>query len=233
MGLKVIGAGWGRTGTESLKNALEILGYNKCYHMFELMKDSSRLDYWEQLDVERHTDFDALFAGYDAGVDFPVAGYYKELMAHYPEAKVILTVRDPEKWVESASKTILKRPPEFLFIALRFLGFFSKKLGSFPKIFAYASRTVHVEMLENRLTDREFLKAKLQEWNEEVIRYVPQDRLLVYEVKDGWGPLCAFLNKPVPEVAFPLANDSDAFQKKLQLRNFLKEFHGKNVSNPL
>lgn len=228
MALQVIGAGWGRTGTESLKHALEILGYNKCYHMFELLKGGSRLPYWEELDAQGHTNFDALFAGYEAGVDFPVASYYKELMTQYPTAKVILTVRDPDKWVDSALKTILKRPPRFLFVALHFFGFFSKKISAFPKIFAYAARTVHIELLENKLNNREFLKAKLLEWNEEVIRTVPKDRLLVYEVKDGWWPLCAFLNKPVPAVAFPRANDSNAFQKKLQLGNFLKEFYAKN-----
>lgn len=223
MPLQVIGAGWGRTGTESLKKALEMLGYQKCYHMFELMKEGSRLKYWEELEASRTTDFEALFEGYSAAVDFPAISYYKELMQKYPDAKVILTVRDPDRWYESASKTILKRPPEFLFIALRFLSFFSKKLGTFPKVFAYAERTVHKEMLEGRLTDASFLKAKLQEWNEAVIRTVPADRLLVYEVRDGWEPLCNFLGKPIPGMPFPRANDSDAFQKRLKLKALIKD----------
>lgn len=223
MPLQVIGAGWGRTGTESLKKALEILGYNKCYHMFELMKEGSRLKYWEELDATRYTDFDALFEGYSAAVDFPVASYYKELMVQYPEAKIVLTVRDPDKWLESASKTILKKPPQFLFLALRFLSLFSKKLGTFPQVYAYAERTIHKELLQNRLTDGAFLKAKLKEWNEEVIRSVPAERLLVYEVKDGWAPLCNFLEKPIPEIPFPRANDSDAFQKRLKLKALIKD----------
>lgn len=223
MPLQVIGAGWGRTGTESLKKALEILGYNKCYHMFELLKDGSRLQFWEELDANRKTDFEALFDGYSAAVDFPAASYYKELMEQYPEAKVVLTVRDPDKWYESASKTILKKPPRFIFIALRFLSLFSKKLGTFPKVFAYAERTVHQELLQGKLTDAAFLKAKMQEWNEEVIRTVPAERLLVYEVKEGWEPLCTFLGQPIPSEPFPRANDSDAFQKRLKLKALIKE----------
>jgi len=223
MPLQVIGAGWGRTGTESLKKALEILGYNKCYHMFELMKEGSRLKYWEELDANRSTDFEALFEGYSAAVDFPVASYYKELMEQYPEAKIILTVRDPNKWLESASKTILKKPPQFLFLALRFLSLFSKKLGTFPMVYAYAERIVHKDILQGRLTDAEFLKVKLQAWNEEVIRTVPAERLLVYEVKDGWEPLCTFLGKPIPSAPFPRANDSDAFQKRLSLKSLIKD----------
>ncbi len=222
MGLKIIGAGWGRTGTESLKKALEILGYTKCYHMFELLTDSTRLRFWEQLDQERTTNFEALFEGYEAGVDFPVAGYYKELMQHYPDAKVILTVRDPDKWFESASKTILRKPPAFVFLVLRFLGLFSRKMGNFPKVHAYAERTILKGLLQGRLTDREFLKAKMQEWNNEVVQSVPPDRLLIYEVKNGWEPLCAFLGKPVPNTPFPRANDSDAFQKRLKLKNLIK-----------
>lgn len=222
MSIQVIGAGWGRTGTESLKKALEILGYNKCYHMFELMKDGSRLKYWEELDAQRSTDFAALFEGYSAAVDFPAASYYHELMQQYPEAKVVLTVRDPDKWLESASKTILKKPPQFLFLALRFLSLFFKKLGTFPKVYAYAERTVHKELLQGRLTDAEFLKAKMQEWNEEVIRTVPAERLLIYEVKDGWESLCTFLGKPIPTTPFPRANDSDAFQKRLKLTALIK-----------
>jgi hypothetical protein len=222
MALEIIGAGWGRTGTESLKKALEILGYNKCYHMFELIKEGDRLKYWEQLEKERTTDFESLFQGYKAAVDFPVAAYYKEIMQHYPHAKIILTVRDPDKWFDSATKTIFRGTPAPVMMIMRFLGLFSKKLGYFPKVIDYAVRAFLKGMMQGKVKDRDFMKAKLKAWNEEVMQYVPADKLLVYEVKDGWEPLCAFLDKPEPQVPFPRSNDSDAFQKRLKLKNLVK-----------
>ncbi len=223
MALKVIGAGWGRTGTESLKKALEILEGKPCYHMFELVKDGRRLRFWEALERSGKTDFDALFEGYSSAVDFPAAYYYKQLMAKYPDAKIILTVRDPDKWFESASKTIFRKPPAFVFLVLRFLGMFSERLGTFPKVFDYASRAfLQSDLFQNRLTDKAFLAQQMADWNAEVIRSVPAERLLIYQVSEGWGPLCRFLGKPVPEVSFPRANDSDAFQKRLELKNLIK-----------
>ena len=134
MALKVIGAGWGRTGTESLKMALEQLGFDRCYHGFDLMNDGRKLQYWKQLHTERTTDFDELFKGYHAAVDTPAAFYYRELLQQYPDAKVILTVRDAGKWYDSAANTIFKRPPPVKYAILKFLGRLSKKLSYVPQI---------------------------------------------------------------------------------------------------
>ena len=111
--LKVIGAGLGRTGTESLKKALEQLGFAKCYHMFELMKHPEHLSEWQALRRGQAPNYDFLFEGYASCADFPAAIYYQEFMEKYPEAKVILTVRDPDRWFDSASKTIFKKPRPF------------------------------------------------------------------------------------------------------------------------
>src|SRR5690349_17851478 len=105
MALRVIGAGFGRTGTESLKAALEQLGFGPCDHMFELIKTTWRVEHLERLERGEPTDFEALFDGFQSAVDFPYALYYRQLMEAYPNAKVILTVRDPEAWYESARKT--------------------------------------------------------------------------------------------------------------------------------
>ena len=106
MTLKVIGAGFGRTGTQSLKVALEELGFGKCYHMQEVMRNPSHFKKWAEIMEGGKADWDALFEGYQSGADWPLAAYYKELMVAYPDAKVILTVRDPERWYESISTTL-------------------------------------------------------------------------------------------------------------------------------
>lgn len=96
MGLKVIGAGFGRTGTRSLKTALEELGFGKCYHMVEVIKHPRHLKFWVEIMNGGEMDWENLFRGYRSSTDWPVAAYYRELMDFYPDAKIILTVREPE-----------------------------------------------------------------------------------------------------------------------------------------
>ncbi len=107
MGLSVIGAGYGRTGTLSLKSALEILGYNKCHHMIEVIHKPGESERW--LDAIDHpdVDWDALFEGFQACVDWPACHFYRTLADYYPNAKVILTVRDPADWFRSMTATTL------------------------------------------------------------------------------------------------------------------------------
>src|SRR5207248_1610854 len=107
-GLKIIGAGFGRTGTMSLKVALEELGFRPCYHMIEVFERPADIAVWEVAAMGKPIDWAALFAGYQATVDWPACIFYKELMHVYPDAKVILTVRNPENWYESAKSTIFQ-----------------------------------------------------------------------------------------------------------------------------
>ena len=224
MGLKVIGAGWGRTGTESLKKALEILGFGKCYHMFELIKSGYDVVYWEQLSHGEKPDYQKLFEGYHSAVDFPACLYYKELMIQYPEAKVILSYRDAEKWYASASKTIFKPLPKLLLYASRFLGLFNKKIAQFPKIYEKVIRPMFDGTLEGRTDDHDYMIDAYNRWVEDVKRSVPPDRLLVFEAAEGWEPLCRFLAVPVPPVPYPRGNDRDQFNERIKPGNFLREF---------
>jgi hypothetical protein len=216
MALKVIGAGWGRTGTESLKMALEQLGFDRCYHGFDLMNDGRKLQYWKQLHDEGKTDYEALFNGYLAAVDTPAAYYYRELMQQYPEAKVVLTVRDAGKWYDSAVNTIFKRPPPTKYAILKFLGRLSKKLSYVPQIDEHLQAIFFRDEFKNKLDDREFMIAWYNQWNERVKTTVPPDRLLVYEVAQGWEPLCKFLNVPVPATPFPQTNKKENFQQRVE-----------------
>ena len=107
MALSVLGAGFGRTGTESLKKALEILGFGPCYHMFEVLPHQERVDQWVSLAQGKTPDWDEIFDGYHSSVDWPAAHFWRDIAEHYPDAKIILSVRDSERWFESMSNTIL------------------------------------------------------------------------------------------------------------------------------
>lgn len=216
MPLKVIGAGWGRTGTESLKIALEQLGFTRCYHGFDLFNDGRKLKYWKQLHAEGKTDFDALFDGYQAAVDFPAAHYYRELMKQYPDAKIILTVRDADKWYNSAANTIFKEPEPVKFTILKWMGKLSTKLSYIPQIYYHIQTFLFKEAFQDKMKDKVAMMAMFNAWSEEVKRTVPAEKLLVYEVQQGWEPLCAFLNIPVPSTPFPRTNSKESFQKRIE-----------------
>lgn len=212
MTLKVIGAGLGRTGTFSLKFALEKLLDEPCYHMFELMKRPQDLPTWKAaLDGESH-DWSVPFSEYGAAVDYPVAYFWEEILAAYPDAKVILTVRDPESWYDSAKNTIYKFEPntaEKLSIGMRWL--FKRSLRTMVKTGLYAEKLVWKTHFEDRFDDKDFAISVFEKHNSHVRDTVPAERLLEFNVKEGWGPLCDFLGTPVPDAPFPHENERAAF----------------------
>jgi hypothetical protein len=195
MALKVIGAGFGRTGTMSLKAALEQLGLGPCYHMVECLPRGP--EHWQKwIDAASgKPDWSSLFDGFESTVDFPSCSSYKALAAHYPDAKVVLTVRDPERWFESTQDTIFA--PHWI----KYLR--NVEMGKFIKL------TVN-DYLQDRMHDKAHLIQRFQEHIEEVRNTIPASRLLVFEVKQGWGPLCKFLELPEPDADFPFLNDEEA-----------------------
>jgi hypothetical protein len=194
MPLQIIGAGFGRTGTLSLKTALEQLGY-PCYHMVECFpKGPPHWRLWEQAMAGR-PDWDALFEGFTATVDFPACTSYRALADYYPNAKVILTVRDPEKWFQSVQDTIFA--PHWM----EFLP--SSEAGP------YMQATIN-DYFDDRMHDREHLIRRFNEHTEAVKAAIPPERLLVFEAVHGWEPLCEFLGHPVPDGDYPHVNDTQA-----------------------
>ena len=195
MTLQVIGAGLGRTGTMSLKVALEQLGLGPCYHMVECLPRGP--EHWQKwIDaVNGKPDWDGIFDGFHSTVDFPSCSSYRALAAYYPDAKVVLTVRDPERWFESTQETIFS--PRWIDY-LR-----SVEAGQFMQ------GTVN-DYLQDRMHDKDHLIQRFQEHIEEVRNAIPASRLLIFEVKDGWGPLCEFLERPRPDGDFPFVNDEVA-----------------------
>ena len=212
MTLKVIGAGFGRTGTTSIKAALEQLGFTQCYHMQEVIKHPAHVQRWIDVMDGKPVDWDALFAGYQATVDWPACNFYEQLMAHYPNAKVLLTVRDPDKWYDSCLNTIyaMYHKPVMRFVRRLF--------PLMQRFMAMNDRLIWQGDFQGRFADRSYAIKVFNAHNAAIKAAVPAERLLVYDVKEGWEPLCRFLNVPVPQgVPFPHLNDSGVFQRMFQL----------------
>jgi hypothetical protein len=204
MGIKVIGAGFGRTGTLSLKAALEHLGLGPCYHMLEVRKDPVRADAWYDAAQGETVDWDDVLRGYQACVDWPACHFWRPLAEHYPGAKVILTVRDEEGWWKSISNTI-------------FRNFQSTDEVTDPDRLRARrmSRNLIVEkVFGGILDDREHALAVYRANIETVREALPAERLLVFDVAEGWGPLCEFLDLPVPGIDFPRTNNTREFHER-------------------
>lgn len=214
MTLKIIGAGFGRTGTMSTYVALKQLGF-PCYHMIEVIRNKankSHLDFWRRVANTpagtRH-DWNQVFANYTAAVDFPASGVWRELMAAYPDAKVLLTLhpKGAEAWYESTIETIYFTENRWQFQVLKVTTPFGRKFGDMSR------KLLWERTLKGTMSDRERAIAQYKQHIEDVKAAVPADRLLVYSVDQGWNPLCKFLNVPVPAEPFPNVNDRADIQK--------------------
>ncbi|NWG07189.1 MAG: sulfotransferase family protein [Chloroflexi bacterium] len=215
MALKVIGAGFGRTGTRSLKYALEELGFEKCYHMEEVIKHPSHLKRWADVMKGGASDWEALFHGYQAATDWPTAAYYQELMTVYPDARVILTVREPEGWHTSVMNTLYQ-------VSRRF-NRFTKFIPPLHQFLNGMEKVVWQGIFQNRVEDKCHAVRVFNEHIEEVKRIVPRERLLVFEAGQGWEPLCAFLGVPVPMgKPYPHRNSGTVVRWLLKYRAILK-----------
>ena len=197
--MQVIGAGVGRTGTYSLKLAINRLGLGPCHHMEAVLQDMAvQVPLWSDA-VEGRPDWQRIYRGFASAVDWPTACFFRELVATYPEAKFVLTLRDPDRWADSFAATIYK------LLAGRDLDSPDKRAW--------------LEMADRVITRTGFppglgqnaLRDAFVAHNEAVKATIPADRLLVYEVKHGWGPLCEFLGTPVPDEPFPRTNDRVEF----------------------
>jgi hypothetical protein len=218
MPLKIIGTGLGRTGTHSLKIALERLGFGKCYHMVELFQNPSGLKYFERAEKGDEVNWEELFEGYLSAVDYPVARYYKQIAAFYPDAKFIHTIRDSESWYRSASDTIFwaSKPTSWRILKLAVHIPFSSTARKRIPVLKYNGKLAELEFGKD-LKDKEKVIQRFNEHNTEVINTIPKDRLLVFDPKDEWEPLCKFLDVPLPDVPFPKSNTRDEFIRNVNI----------------
>ena len=215
--LEIVGVGFGRTGTDSTRTALNRLGF-PCYHMFEVLENPDNpdhLDFW--LEVARSEpgvqhDWQRVFANYRATVDNPGACVWRELLEANPTAKVLLTLhpKGPEAWYRSTINTIYAIRSRWQFRLLRRL---VPKLGKMGEM---TDRLIWTRFHRSTMDDPAAAVRRYEEHREEVLAAVAPERLLEFRASDGWEPLCAFLGVPVPDQPFPRTNDSASFQRRLR-----------------
>lgn len=198
MALKVVGSGLGRTGTLSLKHALEQLGFGPCHHMIEVFGHPQSMPLWVAAG-EGQGDWDLIFRDYAAAVDYPTAAFWREIAAHFPEAKVVHSTRNPDSWFDSTQATIFAP-------------------GSFadnPPPAAKAFFDAFTGPMAGRVHDRAFMIDHFRRHEAQVRATISRDRLLVFEAGEGWDRLCAFLGVPVPDTPFPSANSRAEFVSRV------------------
>jgi hypothetical protein len=206
MALEVIGPGLPRTVTMSLKLALEQLGFGPCHHASEFFSKPHLLPLWEGA-FDGRPDWDATFAGYRSTTDSPGCDFFEELAAFYPQAKVILTTRDAERWHKSVESTLTPAVRQML------------ASNPFAQKMEARSKTPYS-------ADSAKMIAAFHAHNERVVKTIPAERLLVFRIGDGWEPLCSFLGVPVPLGEYPHANEGDKFEAAFTSQ-FERAFGGK------
>jgi hypothetical protein len=213
--MRLIGAGLPRTGTLSQKVALEMLGIGPCYHMVNVLADLDETDVWRRA-LEGEEPWEQLFGGYQATVDWPSSFFYRELIEFYPNAKVLLSVRDAEGWERSMRDTIWGVLYGDLLI--RDLSDARSRVDAKWRGYTEMMRGMWERsglIAEGAHTTSESMRAAMERYNQEVQATVPPERLLVWSPAEGWEPLCRFLELPAPDVPFPHLNDSEEFAERV------------------
>jgi len=209
MTLQVIGAGLGRTGTLTLKTALEQLGFGPCHHMVEVFANPEQVPFWNRAALGEAVEWGELYGTYRATVDWPGCHFYAELAERYPEAKVILSLRDPERWYVSMSETILK--------SMGMMGF--GEPGKIPEDHPMRFGGI---IIPQKTFNYDFSKdnviAAFERHLANVRSTIAPERLLEFEASQGWEPLCQFLGVPVPEEPFPRTNSREEFWEHVTKR---------------
>jgi hypothetical protein len=210
--LQVIGAGFGRTGTLSLKAALATLGIAPCHHMVEVAGSPEQAPRWVAAARDGAADWHALLEGFRAAVDWPGSAFWRELGVAFPDARVILTVRDAAAWYASFRDTILEHTAAL-----------APPPGSALRaVYDLTHELVLDGVFTGRAADASCAMRVYEAHNRSVVEAIAAERLLVYDVATGWGPLCRFLDRPVPRAPFPHLNTR---------AGFLREYFGRRGRN--
>ncbi|MDX1779988.1 MAG: sulfotransferase [Thalassovita sp.] len=202
MTLKIIGSGFGRTGTRSLKEALEILGFGPCHHMEEVLANPPQVAHWQAVCDGLSPDWDKVFKGYQSQIDWPGAHVWQDLAGAFPGAKIIHSMRPDDSWWNSFSGTIGKLLTIYRDMPLP---------PHVHEMMEVAEDIVGHRTFGGRWAERDAALAAYHHRAEEVTATLPADRLLVFDVAQGWDPLCDFLGAAVPEVPFPHRNVKSEF----------------------
>lgn len=209
-GVKVLGAGLGRTGTSSLKKSLEILFGGPCYHM-SIVIENDTVNFWRDMQLKKATDDEIRihFKSFASTTDNPACFHWEELLAVYPSAKVVLSVRDSDGWYKSCTETIFNILPSYphMPFGIRVVQYILPFWRRWSKMF-----DVNFSHLFNGDFSQSNVKEAFENWTESVVTKCPKEKLLVFDVKQGWEPLCTFLDLPIPDVPFPHVNDTNSMK---------------------
>ncbi|MCI5157056.1 MAG: sulfotransferase family protein [Candidatus Electrothrix sp. AUS1_2] len=199
----------------SLKHALEELGFSKCYHFSDMHKHPEHIDLWRAVSRGESVDWESMFQGYQATVYWSPTYDYQKLLRQYPDIKVILTIREPEKWYKSTYETIYtyNRLTLSRKLLLNLVSLFRPELKKLHAIWRLQEDILWEKTFDGRFHDKEHAISVFTGHIDEVKKNVPADRLLVYKIQDGWEPLCRFFQVDRPKTPFPRVNDSDAFKE--------------------
>jgi Sulfotransferase domain len=195
--LKIVGASFGRTGTSSVRTALELLGFGPCHYMRELFTDPSHARDWLRLAEGARPDWERLLDGYRSTIAWPAAFFWRELAAAHPAAKVLLIVRDPESWYTSMARTLHRTRPRVPAVRDQVI-----------------EHIVWQGTFSGRFEDREHAIGVYNDHLAEVRGAVPPGRLIEFEASRGWEPLCTALGVAVPPVPFPVVNTADEYLRR-------------------
>lgn len=210
--MKVIGAGFGRTGTMSQKAALEQLGFGPSFHMIDIARRPELLPGWQAAVDGEDVDWKALLDGWASAVDWPACTFWREIWAAFPDAKVLLSVRDPDAWYASCAKSIHASAQAAAKGELE-----GGSVEVSPEAMKMINGLIWNGTFKGRFDDKDYAIGVYEAHNEDVKNKVPADRLLVYDVKEGWEPLCEFLDVPVPDGPMPHLNDATSFRAMVGL----------------
>jgi hypothetical protein len=213
--MRLIGAGLPRSGTLSQKVALEMLGLEPCYHMVNVLGNLDLAPAWRRA-LDGDVDWDKIFDGCQATVDWPGSFFYRELMETYPDAKVLLSVRDGEAWAKSMRETIWGMFYDD--VVMQYVSTARTMID--PAWDSYISMMKEMWERSGLLNDgenttAEWMASAMERYHEGVKQTVPAERLLVWTASDGWEPICEFLGVPVPDTPFPRLNDGKMFAGRI------------------
>jgi Sulfotransferase domain len=214
--MRLIGAGLPRTATTTQMIALEMLGL-PCYHMRDMMGDlETSVPQWRKA-LDGEADWDEIFEGKESAVDWPASYHWRELMDVYPDSKILLSVRGVDGWVRSMEQTINQ-----VFFGDSILHHLARAQYHIDPLYkGWIDVLTEMNWSDERGVwagtngEPAAMADAFERWNQAVIDTVPAERLLVWDPKDGWEPLCEFLEEPVPETPLPHVNDTENFQKNL------------------
>jgi hypothetical protein len=186
--------------------------------MTEVFAHPEHTGFWISAWRGEPADWDGVLGGYEAAVDWPACTFYEELMERHPDAKVILSLRDPERWYQSVRNTIyelsvvIPRHPIYR-IGYKLVSFFVFRGSGNVDL---ADEIIWQGTFDGRFEDKRHAIEVFERHSAEVQRRVPENRLLVYDVKAGWEPLCEFLGVEVPDEPFPRTNDTAEMRRRVR-----------------